>query len=697
MVFPQPIEPFRIETSCGLRSLPRLLLQAVCGSSKIPVPGQTDEEFYDTRRPSIRAASVKHILIGTAGHIDHGKTRLVMRLTGVDTDRLPEEKTRGISIDLGFAHWETEGYVFGVVDVPGHERFIKNMVAGATGVSLALLVVAADDSVMPQTREHLEIMSLLGLRTGVIAVNKIDLVDRDLLELVASEIEDLVTGTFLEGAPIVLVSAETGEGIDELKEALVRAASSIEMPRTIELFRMPIDRSISIPGHGTVVTGSVLSGSVHPGDTLELLPEGRTVRVRSVQNHGTSADDSGAQQRTALNLAGVKHEDTERGMELATPGYLQPTNRLIVELRVLPDSPMPLKDRTELNLHLGTTESLVRVALKGKRLEPGESACAELRTKRPVIGAYGQRFILRRPSPPTTVAGGTLLDPYVAQGKRIKDLHEYAKSLRTSSERDRLSSFLARQDTVPVDPLPIAWRIGIRPSHYEDLLEELLAEGELVVLSFGDSPLRIHRSRLDSLAASVMRTIRQELARHQPRRSLPKNTLLTACRDIAPPQVLHAVFEHLLQAKQLVLVGTNIGPADSQVKLTKNQSALLDTLMRRLADAGLTPPTTKELATELRQTPGDISLLLNLRVEEGLLVQLADGLYFTPQSLEDGRAVCEGFLSESGEATMSQLREAWGVTRKFSVPLCEYFDKIGITVRKGDVRVPGPRIGDTIE
>ena len=263
------------------------------------------------------ATDTQHVIIGTAGHIDHGKTRLVGRLTGIITDRLPEEKARGISIDLGFAHWQTDDFQFGVVDVPGHERFVKNMVAGATGVNLALLVVAADDSVMPQTREHLEIMDLLGVRTGAVVITKTDLVEPDFVELVEADIEELVQGTFLEGCPIVPVSSETGAGIDELKATIDRLAREIDWSAAQDVFRMPVDRVFSITGHGSVVTGSALSGEVHGGDILDLLPEGREVRVRSVQSHGTGVEEGGARQRTAVNLAGLKVDELARGMELA--------------------------------------------------------------------------------------------------------------------------------------------------------------------------------------------------------------------------------------------------------------------------------------------------------------------------------------------------------------------------------------------
>jgi selenocysteine-specific elongation factor len=658
------------------------------------------------------ASTVQHVLIGTAGHIDHGKTRLVGRLTGVMTDRLPEEKARGISIDLGFAHWESGGYRFGVVDVPGHERFVKNMVAGATGVNLALLVVAADDSVMPQTREHLEIMDLLGVRTGVVAITKIDLVadaagvgteagsfrhvEPELVELVREEIEDLVAGTFLEGKPIVAVSSETGEGIEELRDAVARAADQIEWPESREVFRLPIDRVFSLPGHGTIVTGSALCGDVHAGDTLELLPRQQAVRVRSVESHGSGIAEGGERQRTAVNLAGVKADELDRGMELATPGYLQPSNRLVVELRLLSSSPIALKDRLEVNLHLGTAEVPARVILKGRIVKPGETAFAELRTHEPIVAAYGQRFILRRTSPAITIAGGKVVDPFVPPERRIRNLPDYAESAGAANAVGRLSFLLSHEDTAEITPMRAASRTGILIANFESLCDELKSRKLLIPLGSGPRTRWIHKDRLDALSASVMRAIRAELEKHQPRRSLPRNTLATACREITGPDLLDAVFEHLLSSGALLKRGVNIGPADAQVQLTKRQRQTVDAVLAAIAAAGLMPPTEKELSAQTGLAPAELEQLLNLCREDGLLLRVGDAFHYTPENLERARSVCADHLRGHGRATMSELREAWGVTRKFSVPLSEHFDALGVTVRDGDVRTAGPRVSEPL-
>lgn len=644
----------------------------------------------------------RFVIVGTAGHIDHGKTSLVRQLTGIDTDRLPEERARGISIDLGFAHFDSQGVHFGLVDVPGHERFVKNMVAGATGVDVALLVVAADDGVMPQTREHLEIMDLLGIAAGVVAITKIDLVAADFVELVEAEVQDHLRGTFLENAPVVPVSSQTGAGIEQLKQALVDVARGRELSTRAELFRMPIDRVFSVAGHGTVVTGSVIGGEVRAGDTLELLPDQVSVRVRGVQNHSQSVDLSGTRRRTAVNLAGIKADEVRRGQELAAPGYLHPAQRLLVKVRCLASSPVPLRDRMRLGLHLGTGESASRLVLKNRTIEPGETGFAELRVAAPVVAAWGQRFILRRQSPPLTLAGGIVLDPGLDRRVRIPDLAAWGAPLDTADEEARLSALLAKRDEVDLAPSLAAWKAGISPGRYSEIVKRLNSSGVLVPISPGsagsaESRRLVHRDRIEALAAAVLKRVGLELKSHQPRRALPRQVFQTACRHLAAGGLLDAAFERLLAEKRLVRVGANIGPADAQVQLSKTQIATRTKMLDLIQQAGLTPPNVKELLTALGQKIETLMPLLALCVEDALLVDLGEGLFYPPAALEKARSILQATLAaHAGGATMSQLREAWGVTRKYSVPLCEWFDKNRLTIREGDLRRGGPALATPI-
>lgn len=628
----------------------------------------------------------RHILVGTAGHIDHGKTRLVTRLTGIDTDRLPEEKSRGISIDLGFAHWDQGNFRFGVVDVPGHERFVKNMVAGAAGVNIALLVVAADDGVMPQTREHLDIMDLLGISRGLAVINKTDLVESDLVELVREEIAEVTADTFLAGSPVVAVSSETGEGVEELRAEILKLAKSQERAELQSVFRLPIDRAISLPGHGTIVTGSSLCGRIAAGDVLELLPEGREVRVRSIENHGDLVAGSGPRARTAINLAGVKRDEVERGMELATPGVFRPSRRLLVELRALPSSPIELKDRQEFQLHLATNEVTARLALKGRTLIPGEAAYAELRTKSTVVAAHGQRFILRRLSPAVTIAGGIVLDPAIPVQMRIREMATYGDAMKAANPAERISYLLKQPDA---DGDSVAFRAGVAPGEFKQVQGDLLASGELLELPSRARSITIHRERLEVLATAVMRTIRATLEIHQPRRLLPRPLLLTAAAGIADSAVLEAVFSRLIETNQLAVRGDLLGPADMQVKLSKRQRKLSEDCLQRIRDAGLAVPTVKELAAESGATPNEVADVLRLAADEEQVTRISDQLFLDPKAVKKAQEDCVACITADGPATVSELREAWGVTRKHAVPLAEFFDSQHVTERDGDRRKLG--------
>ena len=640
----------------------------------------------------------KPILLGTAGHIDHGKTSLVAKLSGINTDRLPEEKSRGISIDLGFAHWEAEGFRFGIVDVPGHERFVKNMVAGATGVNIGMLIVAADDGVMPQTREHLEIMDLLGLTAGVIVITKIDLVESDFVELVEAEVEDLVADSFLNGAPIVPVSSHNGEGFDQLRATLVEIAGSLKLQQPNGLFRLPVDRVFSIPGHGTVVTGSVMSGTVGGGDRLDLLPSQREIRVRGVQNHGADSDASGVRQRTAVNLASIKSDEVQRGNELATAGYLEPTRRLVVELRCLTGSPTPLKDRMELLLHLATSETQCRLVTKGVVLEPGQKGFAELRVETPIVATWGQRFILRRVSPAMTIGGGRILDPGIPAGRRIRGLADYATGMAQDNVLERLSFLISQLDAVPNDSKLAARRAGVNADEFQSVIDQLNERKELETIGSGGSQLLVHRDRIRSLAKSVMKTIREELARRQPRRSLARDQILSACRELAGTELLNRIIDLLVKQKELIQVGLNFGPADAQVDLTKKQRLCLTTIIESVTGAKLSPPTIKELVNLTQRPQAEVQQLINLSIEDGLLLRISKDLFFAPSAIDSARQICAEFLAEKPEgATMAEVRDALEVTRKFAVPLCEYFDSIGITVREDDKRRPGPNIDVVVE
>lgn len=636
--------------------------------------------------------SLTPVIVGTAGHIDHGKTSLVRQLTGINTDRLPEEVKRGISIDLGFASWATSEFQFGVIDVPGHERFIKNMVAGATGIDLALLVVAADDGVMPQTREHLEILHLLGVKTGLIVITKVDLVETAYVELVEAETRDAVSRTFLEGCRLVKVSSVTGFGFDDLRAALCDAARECSWPVPRSVFRMPIDNVFSKEGQGTIVTGTVLSGSVARDEIVELLPSGEMVRVRGVQLHREGVKQSAARRRTGINLAQLKCADLHRGQELATPGYLRPTQRLLVSVRALKKSAIDLRDRMTLALYLGTTEVDARLILKGGRLEPGAEGFAELRVARPIVAEYGQRFILRQRSPARTVGGGRILDPNLEPRMRIKELRKFAEPRLSADPAMRLSALLTHQRHANLTVLETACRIGVNPAEVGPLLETLQRENLVKNIGTGQSPHWVHAEYWSALLETARQRIRKLMSDHQPRRSIPLTLISNALRQQLGEQFWIPIQAGLIESKWLVGSGSNYGPAELQIQLSKRQLDLRHTAFARIVEAGAAPPFLKELALQLGQPAEKLEPLLQFDIEAGLLIQISGELYYSTVALDQIREKCRQFFSLNTTATVAQLRDAWNLTRRYSIPLCEWLDVRGITIREGEVRIPGPHL-----
>lgn len=639
--------------------------------------------------PAATQPSRTPFIIGTAGHIDHGKTSLVRLLTGINTDRLPEERARGISIDLGFAFFETARFQFGVVDVPGHIRFIRNMVAGATGIDLALLVVAADDSVMPQTREHLEILELLGIKSGLIVITKSDLVNSEMISLVTAEVEELVLGTRFENAPIVCVSSLTGNGLSLLRDTLDKIADSIPVPPERTVFRMPIDRVFSIPGQGTVVTGTVLSGMIDKGGLVELLPERILVRVRGVQNHGRGLLKSSSRRRTGINLAGVKCDAVRRGQELASPGYFRPSTRLLVSLQVLRSSPEKLRTRRSLKLHIGTGEVTARIIIPNGEVQLGGSGFAELRLEHPIVAEYGQRFILRQLSPALTVGGGIILDPQLDLKWRIPDLQALAEARASDLHYSRIESLLSFRIRTDITHSELACRTGVSLEECPVILNQMQVQGRLRIISRHSHTCYVVASQWQHFLNSSIESIERLFKIHHPRRVLSEQVIHNAVRAVTPDSLTHAVLAELKDMNWLVTDGANWGPTELQIKLSHRQRDLQFVLIERVKDAGLAPPFLKELAALLEHPLEKIEPLVGLAVEQGLLIKIAPNLCYTLPALERGRAVCQALLLEHGDVSVARLRDEWKVSRKHSIPLCEWFDSIGVLQRQLDVHVAG--------
>lgn len=633
---------------------------------------------------------MRGFIIGTAGHIDHGKTALVRALTGIDTDRLKEEKERGISIELGFAEFRLpDGTTAGVVDVPGHEHFVKNMLAGATGFDLVLLVVAADDGVMPQTREHLAIIDLLGVEEGLVAVTKADLVDEEMVELVREEVMELLRGTGIEGAEIIATSAATGLGLDQLVQALMRAAARVRRRRDEGPFRLPIDRVFTLKGIGTVVTGTLWEGRVADGDEAVLLPEGRPVRVRNVQVHGREVEAAVAGQRVALNLPGYSVEDIDRGDVVASPGYLSSSFMLDARLRLLPGSPRPLKNRSRVRFHHGTREALGRVVLLPSREEllPGESSYAQFRLETPVVARYGDRFILRSYSPVTTIGGGIVLDAHPSKHRRADAVLLEALERRERGDVREVLRMTLRSRGVPLSLERLLQLAETDREASGRAAEELLERGEWVKLLSEKQWKIVARETLEESAASV-RALLEEFHRNNPREAgMDKETLRTRLFSRWAPGDFDGMLRLLAERGELETREGRVALPGKGRSLTPEEEKEKDALRRAIEEGGFSPPLFKELLELLGLDARKARDLLGMLTEEGLLEQVNQDYYLGRGRLAEAEEKIRAIIGEKGRLEVADLKGALGITRKYSIPLLEHMDRQKITRREGDYRV----------
>jgi selenocysteine-specific elongation factor len=630
------------------------------------------------------------LILGTAGHIDHGKTSLVRALSGVDTDRLPEERQRGITIELGFAALLVGPYRLGIVDVPGHERFVRNMLAGATGMDLALLVVAADDSVKPQTREHLEILRLLDLEAGIIAVTKCDLVEAEWIELVEEEIQSLVAGTFLAEAPVIRTSTATGEGLDRLCDALAeaagRAAKSRRMAMIASPFRMAIDRSFTIPGHGTVVTGSVSSGRARIGEELMIEPGDVQVRVRGLQNHDRLVEEVHRGQRAAINLAGVHHDDIRRGQELATPGHLVPSRLLTASLSLLPSAPRPLKHRSRVRVHVGTAELLARVALLDReRLEPGQTAPAQLFLNDAAVTIWSQPLVIRSESPVVTIGGGHVLDPNATRlRKSDAAVLPLIEDLQAADPVRRASAALYFAALRPWRPHDLARTAGIEnPAEVYQVLRE---RGEVrEVVASPTRTIRVHRLVFEDLAKRIEAALRKMHEQHPLRATLDRKQLAARFRYL-DDALLTTVLEDLKKSGRVRLAGDGVALQGHGPTLSPGERRLRDELVTTFREAGIQSPGMDECRRRAPKNQQAVPQLIALAAAEGELVEIAPGYYLHREVDQRLQSLLRSELAAGVGATLSRIREILETTRKYAVPYCEYLDRIGFTKREGDLR-----------
>ncbi|MFQ5414079.1 MAG: selenocysteine-specific translation elongation factor [Phycisphaerae bacterium] len=634
-----------------------------------------------------RAAPTRYCILGTAGHIDHGKTALVRALTGTDTDRLPEERRRGMTIELGFAGMTIGDTEFGIVDVPGHERFVRTMVAGATGIGVALIVVAADDSVMPQTIEHVDILRLLGVRRAVVAVTKIDVVEPDMLDLVVDDVRALLDKTPLAAAAICPVSSLTGQGIDPLKQAIVTAAQDVTNAPLDRPFRMAIDRVFTVRGRGTIVTGSALRGAVAAGDTLEVLPGGGSCRVRDLQAHGVTRDVLRTGQRAALNISGMSKDALARGAELATPGYLKPSRLLDVRLHCLPSHPRPLKSARVVRLGIGTVEVPVRVVLLDTTaLEPGASAYAQLRSGEPVTAAYGQRFILRNENATTTIGGGVVLRPVAKRRRAAPDAERHALAkLETGDAADRVEQVLRAAGLDRPDDLRICAEAGVELDDVPVVLQQLEADRRWTAIA--DTGVHAVPAVVDDIIQRVTRWLKRYHASHPDEPGRHQDAVFGRLERLTGRTVARPLFDRMIRDNTVKRLGRYICLPAFAPALSQADERLLAAIIGEIRDGHFTPPAVDALRAAAQVDRRRLDRLVKLAVALGELIRIDAKLYLHSETETSLRDTVAGLVRNGDGVTVAQVREAIGSSRKFVVPFLEHLDRAGFTKRVGDTRV----------
>ena len=635
----------------------------------------------------------RRIVLGTAGHIDHGKTSLIKALTGIDTDRLKEEKKRGITIELGFAHLVlSDGQTVGVVDVPGHERFVRTMVAGATGVDLVLLVVAADEGVMPQTKEHVDVCTVLGVGKGVVVLTKVDMVEEEWLDMVEEDVSAYLSETFLREAPLIRVSAHTGEGIEELRELLTETCRSIEERREGGPFRMPVDRVFTMKGFGTVLTGTSLSGRIAVGQTAEIYPRRAKAKVRGLQVHGRSEEEISSGQRTAVNLSGLELQEVARGDVLASPGSLLPATRFDAALSLLPSAPKGLKNRGSVHFHVGTSDHLARVVpLSKESIEPGEGDYVQLVLEEEASCLPGDRFAIRSYSPPLTIGGGRILavapprrkrfDPESARALEVLDHDPLPQQIALLTSESRLMG-IAKEEFMA--------RLGLTDKELDKPLNELLSK-RIIIRYDKERQRYVHQDWLADLSRLIEGFASAFHKANPLKPGLPKEEVKTRLKLHADTRVITFQVARMVEEGVLKAEADLIALAGHEVSLGGDESDLKDRILAEYRKGILSPPTTKALAENLGGAK--IKDVLALLVKEGSLVRVKEELFFDRTALEELEGRLRDHFVENKEMSTQDFKEMTGLSRKFLIPLAEYYDRTGVTIRVGEVRRLREKLG----
>ncbi|MEW5974449.1 MAG: selenocysteine-specific translation elongation factor [Acidobacteriota bacterium] len=628
-----------------------------------------------------------HLVVGTAGHIDHGKSALVRALTGIDPDRLKEEKERGITTDLGFAPLALPGGIqIGFVDVPGHERFVKNMLAGAGGIDAVLLVIAVDESIKPQTREHFDICRLLQVHSGVLALTKCDLVDEHSLDSVRTEVQDFVRGSFLESVPIIPVSIISNRGLVQLQDALGRLAENLR-PRPVEhAFRLPIDRSFSLHGFGTVVTGTLVSGRIGRDQDVEIYPEGTCHRIRNIQTHGESREWAVAGQRTALNLQGTPSSGLRRGQVLSVPRRFKTTREVEARIEVLSNAPVPVSHRMAIKFHHGSAETVGRVATVNQQdIQPGEWAYVRIKLHDPVLVLHGDRFIVRRMSPPATIAGGTLLNNQPGRATKLESQIGLLKAMEAPS---LAAQILALVDCLGASGASLG-ELTSRWPHCESVLtgslQELATKGQVQILS--ENPMAVMaRGVFGSLCGQAEKTLATYHAQNPLAAGMPKEHLHSALFRNMPAGCFRAVLGELTKLGRVVVEGDQVKLAGHRVVLDSSEDRARERLEQGLLESNLQVPDIQEVLAKLPLSPDQSRRLLQHLLRQGTLVRVSESLVFHSRAIEQVKAALASYRTKSKVLDVPQFKELTGISRKYAIPLLEYLDRERITRRKGNLR-----------
>jgi len=640
---------------------------------------------------------MKRIIVGTAGHIDHGKTSLVKALTGVDTDRLKEEKERGITIDIGFADLTVGDLHFGFVDVPGHERFVKNMLAGAHGIDLVMLTVAADEGLMPQTREHFDICRLLEVKAGLVVITKTDLVEAEFADLVEAEVAEYVAGSFLAPAPepplILRVSSRTGEGLDELRKTLAQLARKVETRDERAVARLPIDRAFTIKGFGTVVTGTLVAGHIAVGDELELLPSENTrARARGIQVHGHATQEARAGERTAVNLQGIELDDVARGQVLTAAGRLAASSMLDVKLHLLKSAPRGLRTRSRVHLHAGTAEVLARVVLLGQpEVAPGAACFAQLRLEAPVLTLPGDHFIIRSYSPAVTVGGGVVVDSLPRKHRLREGAQVVAQleKLSTADETERIGLLVEMAGERGMTQADLSARSGSPDETIKRAVDAMIRSRRLVAAS-NNPPLFVARAQFDDLARKVRTMLKEFHARAPLETGMPREELREKLFSALSPEIFRAVIGQLNERNEVVAEKDLLRLASHRVALSAEEQAAKDHLAEIYARAALQPISLEEAVAEAGSQfgidRGRAQRFAQMLVASGELVKVAD-LVFHRSAIETLRETLRRYKAERGATLdVGAFKDLTGVSRKYAIPLLEYLDRQRVTRRVGDAR-----------